>query len=72
MGEADLPVGLGPVNGSGFAGIAWITDGGDGSTLVRLFLTRPDARSTGPIGSPDPSRGEPQASFVLDSESVIP
>lgn len=36
--EADgtLAVGLGPVADSGYAGIAWLTDGGDGTTSVTL------------------------------------
>ena len=54
MGDADLPIGLAPVNGSGYAGVAWLSDSGDGSTLVRVLLTRPGAGTSGPVGSPTP------------------
>ena len=65
MGDGDLPIGLGPVNGSGYAGVAWLSDGGDGSTLVRILLTQPDAGAPGPVGSPAPI-----SSAAPDTESV--
>jgi hypothetical protein len=39
FGTSDLPVGLGPVNDSGYSGIAWLHDNGDGTTTVTVFLT---------------------------------
>lgn len=38
MGTTDLPVGLGAVNDSGYSGVAWLHDNGDGTTTVYLFL----------------------------------
>ena len=32
-------IGLGPVGASGYSGIAWLTDGGDGTTQVRVAIT---------------------------------
>ena len=42
LGASDLPVGLGPLNDSGYSGIAWLHDNGDGTTTV--------------LGLPDPRR----------------
>lgn len=39
MGESDLAFGLSPLNDSGYSGIAWLRDNGDGTTLVTIFLT---------------------------------
>lgn len=35
---ADLVVGLGEMNGSGFSGVVWLRDNGDGTTTVTVFL----------------------------------
>lgn len=43
IGESDLPVGLGPVGESGYSGIAWLSDNGDGTTGVTVFLTKSGA-----------------------------
>jgi hypothetical protein len=45
-----LVVGIGPIGGSGYAGIAVLTDRGDGSTTIQVTLTRfePTAPSPGP------------------------
>jgi hypothetical protein len=37
--EGSFVVGLGPVGASGYSGIAWLTDLGDGSTEVRVAIT---------------------------------
>ena len=36
-------VGLGPVDGSGYSGIAWLTDKGDGTTDVEVTILRSSA-----------------------------
>jgi len=43
LGDSDLPVGLAPLNDSGYSGIAWLHDNGDGSTDVTVFLTSGEA-----------------------------
>lgn len=35
--RSDLFIGLGELNGSGYSGIAWLHDNGDGSTTVSVF-----------------------------------
>ncbi|HEY7031192.1 MAG TPA: hypothetical protein VH482_07700 [Thermomicrobiales bacterium] len=37
---SDLAIGLGELNGSGYSGVAWLHDNGDGSTTVTVFLTQ--------------------------------
>jgi hypothetical protein len=37
--EGSFVVGLGPVGASGYSGIAWLTDLGDGTTEVRVAIT---------------------------------
>jgi plastocyanin len=39
MGTSDLAFGIGQLNDSGYSGVAWLRDNGDGSTLVTIFLT---------------------------------
>jgi plastocyanin len=39
MGGTDLAIGLGELNESGYAGVAWLHDNGDGTTDVKVFLT---------------------------------
>lgn len=41
MGESDLPIGLAQLNESGAAGVAWLTDNGDGTTDVSVLMTEP-------------------------------
>jgi hypothetical protein len=41
--ESTLAVGLGPVGDTGYSGIAWLADNGDGTTSVSLFLTHSGA-----------------------------
>jgi hypothetical protein len=38
LGASDLPIGLGELNGSGYSGVAWLHDNGDGTTTVYVFL----------------------------------
>lgn len=45
--SGQLIIGLGPVGDSGYSGIAILTDGGDGTTAVEVFLAR--------WGTPEPS-----------------
>lgn len=39
MGETDLAFGLSALNDSGYSGVAWLRDNGDGTTMVTVFLT---------------------------------
>jgi len=39
IGQSDLAFGLSPLNDSGFGGVAWLHDNGDGTTMVTIFLT---------------------------------
>jgi hypothetical protein len=39
MMGSDLALGLGELNGSGYSGVAWLHDNGDGTTTVTVFLT---------------------------------
>lgn len=61
MGGTDLAVGLGELNESGYSGIAWLHDNGDGTTLVKVFTTE----SEGGMGDHDmatPGEGDASAS----------
>lgn len=50
LGESDLPIGLAPLNDSGYSGIAWLHDNGDGSTDVNVFLTHGEAHDEAAAG----------------------
>jgi hypothetical protein len=39
MMGSDLAIGLGTLNDSGYSGVAWLHDNGDGTTTVTVFLT---------------------------------
>ncbi len=39
LGDSDLPIGLGELNGSGATGTALLHDNGDGTTTVSLYVT---------------------------------
>jgi uncharacterized cupredoxin-like copper-binding protein len=41
IGTSDLAIGLGELNHSGYSGVAWLHDNGDGTTTVYVFLTKP-------------------------------
>jgi plastocyanin len=38
LGDANLPIGLGPLNDSGYSGAVWFEDNGDGTTTATVFL----------------------------------
>ena len=63
MGESDLAIGLGEQNESGYSGIAWLHDNGDGTTEVRVFLTEKDAGGgmDHDMGTPDDSADDASA-----------
>jgi hypothetical protein len=44
---SDLAIGLGELNGSGYSGVAWLHDNGDGTTTVTVFLTEEYGAETG-------------------------
>jgi plastocyanin len=45
FGGADLAIGLGTVNDSGYSGVAWLHDNGDGTTDVKIFVTENEGAS---------------------------
>ena len=47
-----LVIGLGPVDGSGYSGIALLTDRGDGATTVDVFIAHSGAEPVVPDGTP--------------------
>lgn len=49
--DGSFLVGIGPVGGSGFSGVAWITDNGDGSSDVSVTMTQTGV--TGADAMPD-------------------
>lgn len=51
-----LIIGLGPVEDSGYAGIAILTDGGDGTTTVEVFLAHWGIMAPSASPSPSPTR----------------
>src|SRR5262249_37713045 len=48
-----LVIGLGELNGSGYSGVAWLHDNGDGSTTVSVFLTEKEGEGAAPAASPE-------------------
>lgn len=55
MGGTDLAVGLGELNDSGYSGIAWLHDNGDGTTSVKLFTTESGGMGDQDMGTPGDS-----------------
>jgi hypothetical protein len=47
---AEFVIGLAPVDNSGFAGAAYLTDQGDGTTRVSLTITHIDAAAAPDAG----------------------
>jgi plastocyanin len=77
MGASDLPVGLGPVNDSGYSGIALLHDNGDGTTTVSLYLTESeeygDEHDTATPATGGAAEGEVAASikdFAFDPATI--
>lgn len=65
LGDTDIPFGIGSLNDSGMTGIGWLTDNGDGTTTVRVFLTM-DSHDMGEMegddmGEMDDMEGTPEA-----------
>jgi plastocyanin len=81
-GEAygpDLAFGLAELNDSGFSGVAWLHDNGDGTTTVAVFLTEEGAAPEGEAeATPDEGAAAPSgeevavniADFQFDPTSV--
>jgi plastocyanin len=44
---SDLAIGLGELNNSGYSGVAWLHDNGDGTTTVTVFLTEAEGEGGG-------------------------
>jgi len=53
LDASNLSIGLGPLNNSGFHGVAWLHDNGNGTTLVTVFLLSPDQGSSAATTSPE-------------------
>jgi plastocyanin len=70
LGASDLPVGLAPLNDSGYSGIALLHDNGDGTTTVSVFLTEAagamDHDMGGDAGSPAAVSGDEVAADIKD------
>ena len=62
MGAADLPIGLGALNDSGFSGVAMLHDNGDGTTQVNVVVIPPNGMMTSPQGSSAPMNMSPAPS----------
>jgi plastocyanin len=58
LGASDLPIGLAPLNDSGYSGVAWLHDNGDGTTAVSVFLTEGEEAAGGETGTPEAATGE--------------
>lgn len=71
MMGSNLAIGLGALNDSGISGIAWLTDNGDGTTDVSVFLTAQDAQgATGGDATPDDSADDASAEDGAAGETV--
>ena len=76
MGPSDLVIGLGTLKDSGYTGIAWLHDNGNGSTDVTIFLTSTGATAAiaTPAPAADASRGSAMAvaikGFAYDKAAI--
>lgn len=73
MGDADLAFGLSPLNDSGYSGIAWLRDNGDGTTLVTIFLTGASMDMGMAMGGGDDMAAGTKASianFAFDPQTI--
>jgi plastocyanin len=70
LGGSDLPVGLAPLNDSGYSGVALLHDNGDGTTAVSVFLTEAGGAEAGAMdhemGTPAAVAGEEFAAEIKD------
>jgi plastocyanin len=76
----DLAFGLAELNGSGYSGVAWLHDNGDGTTTVAVFLTESEGggEATPEEGTPDEGAAAPSgeevavniADFAFDPTSL--
>jgi plastocyanin len=57
MGGTDLAVGLGQLNDSGYSGVAWLHDNGDGTTNVTVFATESGGSDHHEEGTPSEDNG---------------
>ena len=55
MGDTELPIALAPVDGSGYVGVALLSDTGAGTTRVAVYLTQAGAAGSAPSGPPSPA-----------------
>jgi plastocyanin len=74
IGGADLAIGLGQLNDSGYSGVAWLHDNGDGTTNVTVFATETGGQdmatpseSSGGYGSDTGSSASASANAVAVS-----
>jgi len=73
LGASDLPIGLAPLNDSGYSGVAWLHDNGDGTTAVSVFLTEGEEAAGGEMGTPAATTGETAvmiSGFAFDPDPI--
>jgi plastocyanin len=64
MGGSDIAVGLAQLNDSGYSGVAWLHDNGDGTTDVRVFATEVAAGGGHEEATPAASSGSSNGNAV--------
>jgi len=62
IGGTDLAIGLSQLNDSGYSGVAWLHDNGDGTTGVTVFATEVSASGGHETGTPSEGGGYGSAS----------
>lgn len=75
IGTSDLAIGLGELNNSGYSGVAWLHDNGDGTTTVHVFLTeqvRTGEEEHRAEGSPPAVQAGQVVTLVLRDYSITP
>jgi plastocyanin len=63
---SDLAIGLAELNNSGYSGVAWLHDNGDGTTTVTVFLTESGGEGAAATASPAASTGETAGAAAVE------
>lgn len=66
--EGSFLVGLGPVGASGYSGIAWLTDNGDGTTDVQVTISHSGAVES--MGMSDDMSGDDMGNDMSDTDDM--
>ena len=64
--DGSFLVGLGPVGASGYSGIAWLTDNGDGTTDVQVTISQSGAAES--MGTEDDMAADDMSGDDMDSD----